>query len=129
MKIFSRPACSSRGSADAPLNHYEQNCCLNYSAQACSSSFVRLGLTNFKLSRGILQKFWTPRLHSGFVMSTTDAVLYCAVSPHTGAVLSQACGSLGYHLHGNLFTRAEIQAENSRLASPLLLFWCFWQSE
>lgn len=55
-------------------------------------------------------------------MNSTNATLYCAEGPQTVAVLSQACSSLGYHLHGNLFTRAEIQAENSRLAFPLLLF-------
>lgn len=55
-------------------------------------------------------------------MNSANAVLFCADGPHTVAALSQACSSLGYHLHGNLFTRAEIQAENSRLAFSLLLF-------
>ena len=122
MKIFSRHVCSLKGSADAVLNHYSQNRCPHYNAQPCSSQLVRVGPTNCKPSRDMLQKFGTPRLHTGLVMHTTDAALYCAVSPHTVAVLSQACSSLGYHLHGNLFTRAEIQAENSRLASPLLPF-------
>lgn len=61
-------------------------------------------------------------MYAGFVMNRVDATLYWADGPHTVAVLSQACSSLGYHLHGNLFTRAEIHAENSRLAFPLLLF-------
>ena len=55
-------------------------------------------------------------------MNSANAMLYRADGPHTVAALSQACSSLGYHLHGNLFTRAEIQAENSRLAFSLLLF-------
>lgn len=49
-------------------------------------------------------------------MNTMDALLYCAVSPRTVAVLSQACSSLGYHLHGNLFTRTEIQAEKFKVS-------------
>lgn len=114
--------CSLKGPADAALNHYSQNSYPNYNAQACSSQTVRVGPTNCKPSCDILQKFGTPRLHTGLVKNTTGAAVYCAVSPHTVAVLSQACSSLGYHLHGNLFTRAAIQAENSRLASPLLLF-------
>lgn len=87
----------------------------------CSKSMTVLTNLSFHLAF-CKRTFKDRRAYAGFVMNNANAVLYCTDGPHRVAALSQACSSLGYHLHGNLFTRAEIQAENSRLAFSLLLF-------